>query len=543
MLKATTPHFYAHKKRSFIASPDTINVLHVAFEYANATLGGLGAVATQMVNAQNVYVDSNINKFNASIITPYYAKLFADYASVRRLTIIEHLYDFKTARTAVLLVDSPNGKHYMLQPLDSNMFDSINSVNDIYNDHRTSKFIDRVRFFNSAVAAYLMVSALGPSHPTPQMLILHDWHTALIAKLLKDTKSTHHPDIKSILIVHVGNVDCGAYSREQLQGIGLEFSPGWHLVKAIGLVAADKVIAVSRSFLEECMSFKSDDPGIDSIRKLFILHALYTKKAIGILNGFDHTKYCLVRSLDPYISSMHAKKMRLTQALAQEMNIWHPNWHIDASLPVVFFIGRFSHEKINPASLIQIINLLKGRAIFFTLARGMTPELFSIIKQHSEKTNNVFISDDPIIQQRLGARMRACATFGFGPSERDACCVTLFEGFANGTPFITTGVGGMKDIISEFKFTDENNTSGNSFIYQQKADGDNPDLTSTVNTALGFWARITPRQKDAVFDRIIEESKRHDWLAPNGALAQYEQTFNEMLAHSPTRAKRSRSTA
>ena len=526
--EAMTRQFNLRKKKLPPESVETISVLHVAFEYGQATLGGLGVVTTQMVNAQNMFVGENLRKMEAGVITPYYPKLYKGYKNIQIVAEVKHQFNNMLVTSLVYFVQEGYNRHYMIAPLEYHaLFDGVPSVNYIYNDNTESSFIDRIKYFASAVAAYAHNGSLGIYHPTPQILMLHDWHTALVSKALSDVYD--NVTIKHVFVVHVSNVDYGGFESTQLQGIGLKLPAESYLLKAIGIEASHKIIAVSQSFLRECIEQSSDDPAIDSLRKLFVIAATCQSKVVGILNGFDYKKFNLVRSLMPKASDIFEAKLGFKRKLAWNLSSWVSSWRLNPELPMLLFIGRISPEK-RTDTFKPLINLIKDRAIFIALGRGMTEELDRIMREHSKKTDNILISCDEEFQRLYGDEVRAGADFTFYPSDRETCNVASMEGLANGAPCISTAVGGMGDFLTQFKHADHNRTTGNAFIFKgQAAKGINPNLTHAVDEALTLWSELTAAQKNAVQERIMLEAKTLDWLSTNGPLSKYLQVFEELL--------------
>jgi starch synthase len=487
-----------------------VEILHVALEYGSATLGGLGAVTTQMLKAQSVFKISDQQVFNPSIITPYYKKLYS-YKTLQHATTINHLYEAKTVASIIYLYEESNKRHYLIEPDPryNHMFD-IYSVNDLYNNLEASSSIDRLKYFNSATAAFVHNQTSCP------IVFLHDWQTALVPKLLKEVHHNHRA--RSIFVVHVSNLDYGGFNTEMLQGIGLKFDNKVQLLKAIGLYESDKIVAVSQQFMQECLTERSGIAELEYLRKLFVL-AYIKDNLFGITNGFDHNKFNPIGRLIPDYSNIVASKHKLKLEIIHKL-CHSTDWKINPDLPVIFYVGRYSPEK-GVDTFEQLIRIVRDRAIFFAVGRGKTERIASLIEKHSRKTSNIFITNDEEEQNTLGMRMRACAVMTFIPSHREACGLVPMEAFANGSLCITSGVGGLKDSVKQLKYQDKDNTTGNAFIYEDQESGDNPDLAKAVDQALKCWNSLSISQKNSIHLRLMEESKQYDWLAPAGAILQY----------------------
>lgn len=532
-------HQYSINKNTLNNTTNPIEILHIAPEYGAATLGGLGSVTTQMVDAQNKFIYKHKKVFVSAIITPYYSKMYNMYDDVILVTECEHLFDNKKVRSSIYLAKQDGNKHYMIAPQNiyKHLFD-IESVHEIYNDTVTSSFIDRIKYFNSAAAAFIAKYSPANSSMPPKIIISHDWQAALVLKLLKDVYV--NTNTKSIFIVHVSNIDCGIYASNLLQGIGIKFAPGSHMLKAIGITDSHKIVAVSPSFLKECLTSNSEIVEIETLRKLFVTATNQDKKSSGILNGFNFNKFSPLDTLIDRDTNIAVSKYKIKLQLLNMLSKNSSAWTFDPNLPVIFYVGRFSPEK-GVDTFQQVIYAIKKRAIFFALGRGLTESVYKLIEQHSEITNNIFISYIEEDQVKYGAMMRACADFSYVPSDREACGLVPMEGFANGALCITSGVGGLRDSVTQINYDSYDAITGNGFIFSHKPNGRyNPALLDTIDTAITLWSRLSFSQRNQIHRRLMQEAKSFDWLATDGALSKYLKVCNDMLEEPVTQSNQTR---
>ncbi len=511
-----------------ISSP--VSVLHVAMEGGAAVFGGLGRVAMQMVEAQNRSFAGTEPKFKASIITPYYPILHNDCNQKQKIAEVSHLYNHEYVTSTVYLIHKDNIPHYVIEPPEAykHIF-NVRSLPEIYADTEASLFIDRVKFFNSCVAAFVHNNSNIARHPMPDILHLHDWQAAFVPKLLKEFYQ--NKQIKSVFTVHIDSGDRGTYHTAALEGIGISFTKELCILKAVGLTSADKIVAVSPKFLRECIETISDDAELEFLRRIFV-HADENNKAIGIGNGINYKDFCPLGKHFPDPNNIFSHKARLKQKIAENLCGSRLLWKFDPNLPLILYVGRYSPEK-GPEAINQIIADTHGKATFVAVGRGMTPEVFKAMVTHSRQTDNVFITASEKEQTQLLSMLRAAADIIIIPSHRDAFGLVGPEGLANGSIIVTTGVGGLKDIVETLNITDPNHTTGNGIFYEdQPAGGYNPDLTKALQHALAIFENFTSQQISTMQARIIEEAKRFDWIAPDGALDKYLAVYNEMLQES-----------
>lgn len=500
-----------------------INILHMALEFKEATLGGLGSVTTQMLEAQNKFTVPNSTKniFNASIITPYYPMF--DGLSIIHVLDVKHLYNNQEIVSSIYL--NQENKHYLIKSCIPDLF-NITTTTHIYANHTHSRFIDRIKYFSSAVAAFVNYNLTCNYHPNPQLLQMHGWHTILAAKLLTDYyKNTN---IKTIFTVHINNTDRGTYNGTALAGIGLEFTNQKYILKQLGVNYCDYIITVSPNLLAECCEISHKDClEIMFLKKAFI-KAKLTCKITSIINGINYPKYQHLENiklpLENYEPNLTIRKQIIKSHLAKELSK-HSKWEINPRLPVILYIGRFSPEKGIDA-FEKLLPVIKDKAVFYALGKGIHDDILKMLEDNNIQ-NNIFITNDATEQENYGAFMRACADFIFVPSHIEACGMCPIEGFANGSLCITTGAGGLKNIVTSFSFDLNQNTfTGNSFIYQ---DYNIDSLHEVINSALNLWENLTDQQKHQVHSQIIQEGKIFDWLNPQGSMHHYLNSYNHLI--------------
>ena len=505
-----------------------INILHVALEYREATLGGLGAVTTQILAAQNKFIltenqESCQTIFNASIITPYYS-IFEHLLTIHILDI-KHIYNNQEVISSIYLHINNNNKHYLVKSCLFDLF-KINNPTEIYSTLPNNTFIERIKYFNSAVAAFVNYNKFCINHPKPNLLQMHGWHTTLTAKLLVEYYL--NISLKTIFTVHINTNDRGTYKGVELAGIGLEFPNNYYVLKQIGVNYADYIITVSPNLLEECYAINPHDCREIVFLKKAFLKAKLTYKITSILNGIDYKKYCYIKKiqintvLNPL--DIVAKKQAIKERLATELSSTS-KYTIDSQLPVILYIGRFSAEK-GIDTFKTIIKSLEKKAVFYALGKAIHNDILKMLLNNNIK-HNVFITDDPKEQKKYGELMRACADFIFVPSHAEACGLMPMEGCANGSLCITSGVGGLQNTVTPFVFDHENNTfTGNSFIYE---DYNLDSLNNTINAVLNLWENLTNLQKNEIHNKIIQDGKKFDWLTENGSIHQYLNAYNKLL--------------
>jgi glycogen synthase len=492
-----------------------ITVLHVALEYRQASLGGLGMITTELVDAQNKFNQGDC--FDSSIITPYYPIFEQNYQPATFIDNITHLYNNEEVNSAIYLINHKNNKHYLIKPqIEYNHLFNVDSPCQIYTTDST--FIESIKYFNSATASFI----INKTSTNNLIIQLHDWTSALTAAILRQFYKNYN--IKLIYNLHINNKDRGTYLKEQLSGIGLQLENNSYILKQMGICCSDYVIAVSKGILEDCCIYQADET--KELARSFLI-AKYNNKATAILNGIDYNKSSKIKNLNNRHTDLVSAKKQIKEQLAKSLTSSFSTWKIDANLPIILYIGRFSPEK-GIEYFKTLIATIEGKATFFALGRGFTKEILELIMQNSRQKNNVFITFSTLEQEKYGDLMRAAADFTFVPSHEEACGLVAMEGLANGSICITSGVGGLKDFINPFKYNgQEGSHSGNGFFYQDRNEN---SFVQTINFALDLWQSIPSNDKNLIHARIMQEAKRLDWLAKNGATEKYADLFQHILA-------------
>lgn len=499
-------------------------------EGGKAVFGGLGRVAMQMVDAQNRFTKNEEPQFKASIITPYYPALHNDCDNKQKIASVKHLYNYEYVTSDIYMVNDGKNQHFLVEPPDAykHLF-NIRSLPEIYADTEHSLFIDRVKYFNSCVAAFVNNHTQVAKHPLPQVLHLHDWQAAFVPKLLKELHK--NTEVKSVFTVHIDNGDRGTYHTAALGGIGLTFSKNLCILKALGLVSADKIVAVSPKFLRECVETRSDDAELEFLRNIFVTAAAQNK-AVGIGNGINYNDYCPLNKHFVDTRNLQTQKTALKQKIADTLCGSRLLWSFDPALPLILYVGRYSPEK-GPEVFNQIIQDTAGKATFVAVGRGMTADVFNAIVTHSRQTDNVFITASENEQAQLLSQLRAAADIVIIPSHRDAFGLVGPEGLANGAVIVTTGVGGLKDIVEQLNCADPNQITGNGIFYEDKPEGGyNPDLTKALNTILETLQNLNSQQLSTLQAKIMQNAQKFDWTAPDGALDKYLAVYKELINNS-----------
>jgi starch synthase len=305
---------------------------------------------------------------------------------------------------------------------------------------------DRFISFQIAVVDWLSSWAFRPD-----VVHVHDHHTALIPFLLQHTyKYRHLAHIPTVLTIH----------NAQYQG-SMDWSksvllPEWDLWKrgmlewagainplASGIKCASKVTTVSWSYLDE-LKYMSN--GLEALFE-------YEKgKCVGILNGIDTQVWN--PSADVYlkddfsVQSVSKGKERNKQLLCDEFGL-------DPQKPLFVFIGRLVHEKAADLlpSVVGDSFYHIGRKMSFLFLGSGDPAVeaqLNGLNMLSQNDYSCYIG----YNEQLSHMMYAAADFLLMPSRVEPCGLNQMYAMRYGTVPLVRNTGGLRDTVKDIGQSD-----------------------------------------------------------------------------------------
>ncbi len=305
---------------------------------------------------------------------------------------------------------------------------------------------NHLRFSFLAAAAIQLLPEITPG-PTPVILHMHDWHTALAVVYLR-TLGRGDPladQLAAVLSVHNGGFQ-GHFPREVLAEMGLPFElyhmdvMEWYgranVLKA-GLVYTDMVTTVSPSHSFE---LRTEAGGFGLHHTFLGLH----DRLVGVLNGIDYRIWN--PETDPYIQANYSTqdlsgKAECKAALQREYGL--PE---DPGKLVIGMVARMVAQK-------GMDLILGGRAIreadaqFIFLGGGerrFEEGLENVAAAHPQR---VAVQTDFIEEGEH--RIVAGADALLMPSLYEPCGLTQMRAMRYGTPPLARRVGGLNDTIED----------------------------------------------------------------------------------------------
>ncbi len=431
-----------------------LRVLHAAVECLPfATTGGLGDVLAALPGAQREL------GLEARIILPLYGFLDRQIVDGRVVAEVDAL-----GRRARIIDSSTTANGAPLYWCD--IPDLFGGCADPYRRADGQELDDlalRFAAFSEAVARF----ACQPGGFEPQVVHVHDWHTALVPAWLKQLGS----GARSILTIH-NLAFQGRFDDAILRRCGLPPIAANEVVAAndgsflrAGIVFSDATSTVSPSYARE----------IQQAGQGFGLEALLRRQAHdgrlqGIVNGIDErswdprTDACL--SCNYSAADVDAGKRANRLALAAELRL------SEADDPLIAFIGRLTSQKGADLIAEAGADLLALRARYVLVGVGeaeLTQRLQAFQALAPDRVAFCNRYDPPLVRraiaaadlllmpsrfepcgmlqmyaQRYGAMPVVRATGGLIDTVVDATATTLAAGIASGVQFVDADAGGLR---------------------------------------------------------------------------------------------------
>jgi glycogen synthase len=129
----------------------------------------------------------------------------------------------------------------------------------------------------------------------------------------------------------------------------------------------------------------------------------------------------------------------------------------------------------------------------------------------------------------IGHLVRAAANINFCPSEYEPCGLSHLEGFPYAQFAVATDLGGYADLICDR--TEDPMFNGFLFprIDDWKSDQQDQVIQEAMRSAIDYWNRLTPPQKNTVMLNLIEISKQLSWTSSPTGLSPIEKYEKVML--------------
>ena len=318
---------------------------------------------------------------------------------------------------------------------------------------------ERFAFFGRAI-----LDMLPTANWWPDVLHVHDWHSALAAAFLRTTHAgdERYRRIRTVLTIH--NLQHqGLFGRDLFEWTGLppeawnpegvEFYGRFNVLKA-GIVYADRVNTVSPTYAKEIQTAEYGE-GLDGLLRS------RAAKLSGILNGIDTDVWNPAKDshiAERYTKSTIAKKARDKHALQREVGL-----AVDPKAPLVGIVGRVTGQKgfdILTPVLPEILRMGAQVILLGTGERRYEEPLAMLAKE-----NPSFVAALKY-DEALAHRIYAGSDFFLMPSRFEPCGLGQIISLRYGTVPIVRATGGLADTVTDATADPK---AGNGFVFAEYA--------------------------------------------------------------------------
>ena len=476
-----------------------MRITHIAAEFAPiAKAGGLGEVLTGLCRQLTLeYEDVDVlipkYRFISNEFLPNLIQKTPDFECVEHgISYTNRMWHAEVEGCRLHLLETDHPQDYFGRPHIYGYPDDL------------ARFI----YFSRAALEYLRL--LG--RPI-DILHLHEWHTAILAPLVKEDFAKKI-EVKSVVFT-IHNLEYqGKCASRDLDAIGMDgsyyLSPSRsqdpehphsiNLMKG-AIVYADAITTVSPSYAKEILT-----PSFGCNLENTLLK--YKKKLTGILNGIDQKLWN--PTADHYLSAPFSEKdslVHLHEAKEANRRALAKTFGLDASKrPWVGAITRLVPQKGLEMLEEGLEYTVKQGGVFVLL--GTSP--FELIERHFEKLRSKYGGSSALIQlsydEALAHRIYASLDFSLIPSLFEPCGLTQLISMRYGTVPIVRATGGLKDTVFDCDDYTVNARQRNGFIFLQPK-----EFSTTLSRAFSLQ-----KQDPATFQDLMRRGLQFDsrWKKP-----------------------------
>lgn len=371
---------------------------------------------------------------------------------------------------------------------------------------------ERFAFFSKAA-----LEILPTIDYKPDVIHLHDWHTAFASVFLKShfLHDNYYSDMKTLFTVHNLHYQ-GVFSKSILGNIldlgsehftvdSLEYNGAVNSMKG-GLVYSDKISTVSKSYAKE-ITYPYFGEGLDGVLRK------REKDLTGIVNGIDEELYN--PKDDEYIYKQYSyktieDKLKNKTKLQKELGL-----KVDKNIPVIAIISRLvpikgmdlimhAMEEILSTLDVQIVVLGTGDKEyedgFKYFAHKYSDKLSANIRFNNELAHKIYAGSDIFLM----------------PSQLEPCGLSQLISFRYGTIPIVRETGGLRDTVTYY---DKKTNTGNGFTFKTF---NAHDMLFTIKNAIELY------QDKKLWKKIIKNAMSGDYSWDKSA-SEYIEIYKELV--------------
>jgi starch synthase len=334
---------------------------------------------------------------------------------------------------------------------------------------------DRFIFFCKAVAETLRLSDLQAD-----LVHGHDWQTALLPLLLRETERRHGLTLalKTVFTIHniafQGVFPSSVFPRTNLPGDlfaidGLEYYSQVCFLKG-GILFADRVTTVSPRYAQEIQT-PEFGCGLDGVA------ATRADDLVGILNGVDTAIWN--PAIDPLLPARYSPANLSGKSVCRAELLQRCGWPVNFKGPVFGMVCRFAEQKGVDLVLANRDFFLAQDCRLIVLGSG-DPQLedgvHALAAAAPEK-----VAHSARLDEKMSHLIEAGADFFLMPSRFEPCGLNQMYSQVYGTVPVVSRVGGLVDTVTD---ADENPAEGTGLVCEPNA----ASLRDALERAIALFA-------------------------------------------------------
>ena len=499
-----------------------LQVLHVSMEYGipgnpgAIAVGGIASVVYSLCESQQTHN----NLIDSRVIIPYYEGLHRDLSDFEEVNEIHHFYEKKIVRSIILMKKTDSGViQYLVKPLDLlgiNLFNDIHIPELIYSSGwNGSKFIERISYFSSAVAAF---SRKGESSFKPDIIQGHGWATSFLGKLIRQQRiDTQSEKPYTLYVVHSIHDGDGVFLSNEVPDIGIirnQDEEYIRLTKDILDNGFDHIVYVSEQLLKESIL----NPYYETISN-FVFDAYKSGKTSAILNNISTDRFnpskCLPENFKFNLNKIQEGKKKIKKHL-NDTFLKSIGKAINLYAPMILYVGRYSDEKGIEKFDEAIKVILKNQGTFLSMGIGDPYLIQELINKYSNEKSVIFLTTKEE-QKTYGNLIRSASDIFFIPSKIESCGLVPMEANVSGAIVIASRIGGLINVIVP-------DANGALFEF-------NNNLEEVLEKVLASYIELKKNGNLNIALKLIQESavKSFDWNSiHSGSTFYYLNLYNQL---------------
>lgn len=330
----------------------------------------------------------------------------------------------------------------------------------LYHDADFNDYLDNPRRFGFLTRAGLQLCR--DIHFAPDIVHVHDWHTALAAAYLKIWHWNDPVLGKAASVLTIHNIAYqGVYDARHYPYLGLQwinFTPDKledhgriNFLKG-GIVYADMVNTVSPTYARET---RTPEGGYGLAPYLNDKGENY----IGILNGVDYNRWN--PETDPLIPTRYSAKDLSGKAVCKRELQRRFSLNVDANIPIIGVVSRLVTQKglhLLAQAIEDILNNMRVQFVILGAGEKELENFYSSLPARYPGRVGSYIG----YNEELSHWIEAGADFFIMPSLSEPCGLNQMYSLKYGTLPIVRAVGGLDDTVQQY---DEASAAGTGFKF------------------------------------------------------------------------------